>query len=389
MKTVPTRIQPVENKRQHILHALEHAAHLLPAQGPIGVFIHHNTLHGFQHLQFEAAVCEAANVYGTEPYLREEVYRSHLKDGRIYFEDVEVVLEREGTEVILPGRLDTRMLRKKLLFSGQRRFEPCTIQWHLDETDLLQSLRPNADPVLTGRLKSLGATIEAVELRGLFASCQGMVQATASQSQPPLRLRDKLLPHEAYVDLDEIIHPLLIRLCGAFLDQGMAYWPMPNRQEGFLRCVGLLLSQGLAVFPEHLQDLGVAFRKQSESRIDSVSVVISVLSQLGLAEEDWDGIIQEELLALPGWAGMMNRLEHDPDLAPHQRIPCSLADYLAVRLTIEAVAVGSIGEEKVYSISAAVCRQEAVPPRRIASRKPPACSTRSKYLACQILISML
>ena len=330
MKTVPTRIQPVENKRQHILHALEHAAHLLPAQGPIGVFIHHNTLHGFQHLQFEAAVCEAANVYGTEPYLREEVYRSHLKDGRIYLEDVEVVLEREGTEVILPGRLDTRMLRKKLLISGQRRFEPCTIQWHLDETDLLQSLRPNADPVLTDRLKSLGATIEAVELRGLFASCQGMVQATASQSQPLLRLRDKLLPHEEYVDLDEIIHPLLIRLCGAFLDQGMAYWPMPNRQEGFLRlCRDCCFHRAWLFFQSICRISELTFRNQSECRIDSASVVISILNQLGLAEDDWDGIIQEELLALPGWAGMMNRLEHDPDLAPHQRIPCSLSDYLA------------------------------------------------------------
>lgn len=28
-----------------ITDAIEHAAHLLPAQGPIGVFIHHNTLH--------------------------------------------------------------------------------------------------------------------------------------------------------------------------------------------------------------------------------------------------------------------------------------------------------------------------------------------------------
>ena len=34
----------------------------------------------------------------------------------------------------------------------------------------------------------------------------------------------------------------------------------------------------------------------------------------------------------------MRRLEEDPGLAPHETVPCSLMDFLAVRLTMSRVA---------------------------------------------------
>ena len=42
-------------RRQAIREAVDHAAHYLPAQGPIGVFVHHNTLHAFEDQPFEEA----------------------------------------------------------------------------------------------------------------------------------------------------------------------------------------------------------------------------------------------------------------------------------------------------------------------------------------------
>src|SRR3954451_9125018 len=76
-------------------HAIEHASHLLPAQGPITVFIHHNTLHAFEDRPFEEAVAAGGPVFGGQPYLTEDRYRDALTRGRIRFTDLHEVLLRD------------------------------------------------------------------------------------------------------------------------------------------------------------------------------------------------------------------------------------------------------------------------------------------------------
>jgi hypothetical protein len=76
---------------------------VLPAQGPIGVFIHHNTLHAFEHLPFEEAVAEASRLLGAEPYMSEEDYRVQMRKGRIEPRDVEAVLDEEDNAALHPA----------------------------------------------------------------------------------------------------------------------------------------------------------------------------------------------------------------------------------------------------------------------------------------------
>ncbi len=61
--------------------AIGHASHILPAQGPITVFIHHNTLHAFEELPFHEAVKKGAQIFGCHPYISEDRYRDAAGEG--------------------------------------------------------------------------------------------------------------------------------------------------------------------------------------------------------------------------------------------------------------------------------------------------------------------
>ena len=54
---------------------LHHLAHFLPAQNPLKDFVHHNTLHAFQHKNFHKALQEATTIFGYKTYLSLEDFR--------------------------------------------------------------------------------------------------------------------------------------------------------------------------------------------------------------------------------------------------------------------------------------------------------------------------
>jgi hypothetical protein len=76
-----THLAIAQADRVRLRHVLEHVSHYLPAQAPLEVFVHHNTLHAFQHLPFHDAISRAQTKLGVRGYLSEETYRGHLTSG--------------------------------------------------------------------------------------------------------------------------------------------------------------------------------------------------------------------------------------------------------------------------------------------------------------------
>jgi uncharacterized protein YbcC (UPF0753/DUF2309 family) len=308
---------------ERLQDTIHHLAHYLPAQGPIGVFIHHNTLHAFQHKKFEDAVTEAAQMYGNEPYMLENAYRACYREKRILGEDIDAALAEEPDAELLPDGLRRRELMRKMLVPGLPDVRPETVQWELEEG----SLRNND--------------------RALFEYCYKNAGVAESSQPRAVRPRDGVF-EKTGIDLDDTVHPLLIKLASAFVDQGLAYWSMPSRDRGFWKASLKVLDQPavgalvLRLLPKYIE---------AAKGLNSTEGLLATLEALGIEESEWDRILLAELLALPGWAGMIYRLEVEPELAPHEQIPSRLTDYIAVRMMLTAAAVEMLlGNAKAWRV---------------------------------------
>ena len=338
-----------------LARALERASEVLPAQGPITVFVHHNTLHSFENLEFEKAVVAGGELLGCEPFLSEERYRHEYRRGRIRELDLRAVLRRDlgATAAATVGGLAGRLeLRLGWLEHGIPAASGQVLDWLLGETSVLEVAR--CDLSATSRQRLLGPrstrASERNALQALWEACRTVVSRAAPPTgktrRPPIRHRDLLIATLGE-DPDTLVHPLLIRLCAGYLDQGIASWSMPDRQQGFYRCVTRLYGLGLGSPAPWMR---VARRLLAEEAAAGRSALESIersLAQLGVMPDEWEEYLTTAALALRGWAGMMQQVEQRPDRMPVHAPPATLRDFLAIRLLLDRAAAEQIVREEL------------------------------------------
>jgi uncharacterized protein YbcC (UPF0753/DUF2309 family) len=77
---------------------LEELKHYLPAQTPIKDFIHHNSLHAFQHLKFYDAIFKARSIFGYQVTLQLKEYRKLFEIARINDSALDFVLSKNAKD---------------------------------------------------------------------------------------------------------------------------------------------------------------------------------------------------------------------------------------------------------------------------------------------------
>ena len=71
---------------------IDELKHFLPAQQALKDFIHHNSLHAFQHMKFYDAIFKASRIFGFQVHLELPEYREMYKTGRIREDVLQMVI---------------------------------------------------------------------------------------------------------------------------------------------------------------------------------------------------------------------------------------------------------------------------------------------------------
>ncbi len=273
--------------------ALNRVAHWLPTQGPIKDFVHHNTLHAVQHLPFHEGVATAARVFGARSYLPLEDYQRMYRRGRIKDFAIEWALDRVDC-----GAIAREQLRRRLFENDDNIYPPVSLANH--------GLR--------------NAWLTRLEL-----------------------------------DLNAMVHPVLFRLLGNFLDQGISRWSLAKDGESFWECVLRLVHNSLLpLYP--FSDRGT--REYLSGNPDQV--VRNCLERIVGDEQLYEQYLFEVLLSFPGWAGMVRIVEQNPRTLLARR-EISLKETVAVELAIELTFLQKKKGGHFPNVAAAVPETGAIP----------------------------
>lgn len=343
-------------------------AHRLPAQGPIATFIHHNTLHAFQHLPFHDALAEASAIFDAEPYLPESEYRAAWQAGRITDDDVAYALARRRRA--LPDRrigpLRLSQIEGWMLREGVVDDPPVALRWAREELDRARRFRHGVSPeaerrILTRsegflakaeaaqtpayaaalRLRARGEDVGAA-LEASWAVCAEL--AEGARDKPSERLLARLGVDRTHRDLlvaagaPDPAAPSnaeLVSFLAAYLDEGMARWSMPNRERGLLRSFVAQLDAAPLTEQAWLRSAHRSLVAGLAKAVSPAEMLEALLDDLGVAEPHWASYLLRAHAALPGWAGMVARLEHHPEDRGPGAPPASLLELSILRLTLD------------------------------------------------------
>jgi len=163
-------------------------------------------------------------------------------------------------------------------------------------------------------------------------------------TQRPVVLLDRMAADESGPEEragDDRLDRVMTKWLAAFLDQGQAAWPMPNREDGFY-------AAWRTVAPYDGEIPGVDRPSDlPDTLLEAFEAVLPTYP-----ERRWEPIFVHHLAALPGWVGFIKWRARRANTPWQEAHPISLADYLAVRLTLASRMDHAIAPDRAEELPA-------------------------------------
>ncbi len=140
-------------------------------------------------------------------------------------------------------------------------------------------------------------------------------------------------------DIHEQIHPGIVRLTMAFLDEGLAAWHVAGRSLGFYDAFRKMAEHDRFFDLESLPGARAALKELPPLAIDAI---IQCLEKLGVHRDYWGSYLRRIAVALPGLSGMVCWRANHPDYLAQRAHPINLVQFLAVRMFHEVLFVTQV-----------------------------------------------
>lgn len=204
-------------------NCLKNVSHLLPSQGHIKEFIHHNTLHSFQDHPFEEAIVEAGHIFEAQSYMPLAYYREAYQNHQI--------TDRALEEAINESKLGKFLAQTPIFsFLSHRKTIWDTLQIFNEKND---------EKSLKAQCKKFGMDYQEIsKMKEILSSFSATFQADKKKKKNSIRQGAQ---EQLQMDWDAVINPTMIRLISTYLDQGMSLWDFSAGKNSFFEAIQKLV----------------------------------------------------------------------------------------------------------------------------------------------------
>lgn len=270
-----------------ILEKLNAIKDTVPHYWPIGAFIHHNPLKGFEHLNFKEALTKAQQTFGGKVYMDPDYYIGLFEEGKISSE----ILERNLLRVLKEAKLERYLEQAKTFM--------------LDVSPLWNSYRSYEDL----KINEIDETLHSyLEENAIYKDEEAWI-ASLTKNMTLYEIHDALFG----TSKKELIEKDVIEFVARFLDQQQTTLSMTDRDLGMFETFKLY---------ENI-DYIIDVEEFVQEALDTLKV------------QDVQTYFLTHILKLHGWAGYIKYRSEAKEYYAQQEHPSTLMDYMAIRLHFE------------------------------------------------------